>query len=220
VTTEHSIVVSVHGRYLVEPPRQAGPAPMLIGFHGYAEPAEAQLERMRAIPGSEQWLIVAPQGLHRFYLRRSQQVVASWMTRQNRDELMDDNRRFVQAVVEAVRQEGHPASPIVAAGFSQGVAMAFRAACTAGFPAAGVIACGGDIPPEIDRQSLRAARRVLIARGVRDEWYTAAKLTNDESRLTSAGVSVQALTLDAGHEWTPEFSAAAGEFLELVRRGS
>ena len=38
---------------------------MLVGFHGYAEDAEAQLERLRAIPESTRWLSVSIQALHR-----------------------------------------------------------------------------------------------------------------------------------------------------------
>jgi len=43
---------------------------------------------------------------------------------------------------------------VVFAGFSQGVAMAFRAAVNAGRRVAGVISVGGDIPPEITPDEL------------------------------------------------------------------
>ena len=79
---ERTIPVSTHGRYLIEPPAAGdAPAPLLVGFHGYAEGAEAQLERMRAIRGTERWRIVSIQGLNRFYNRRSNEVIAGWMTR-------------------------------------------------------------------------------------------------------------------------------------------
>ena len=64
---ERAIAAATHGRYLVAPAAGGGPAPLLIGFHGYGEPAEAQLDRLRAIPGVERWTVVAIQGLHRFY---------------------------------------------------------------------------------------------------------------------------------------------------------
>jgi predicted esterase len=215
---ERSIAVSVHGRYLVEPSRASGDVPLLIGFHGYAEPAELQLERLRGIPGADQWLLVAVQGLHRFYRGRSQDVVASWMTRQDRELLMADNGAFVVAVLAAVEREWGAGGAAVFAGFSQGVAMAFRAACAAGRDVAGVIACGGDVPPEIPGAELRKVNRALVGRGVRDEWYSAEKLAADDARLRAAGVTLRSVTLDAGHEWTPSFSAAAGQFLEEVRQ--
>ena len=74
---ERSIATRTHGRYLVVPPAALGSAPVLVGFHGYAEGAEAQLERLRAVPGAERWRLVAIQGLHRFYQRRTNEVVAA-----------------------------------------------------------------------------------------------------------------------------------------------
>ena len=56
----------------------------------------------------------------------------------------------------------------------------------------------------------------LIGRGIRDEWYTSEKLAADERRLSDAGVKVQVVTFDAGHEWTREFSQAAARFLYAV----
>ena len=54
----------------------------------------------------------------------------------------------------------------------------------------------------------------LVASGERDEWQTAAKLQADEVRLRAAGVNVLSLQFDGGHEWTPDFSRAVGEFLQ------
>ena len=77
----------------------------------------------------------------------------------------------------------------------------------------GVIALGGDIPPEIDQQALASIPDALIGRGERDDWYTAQKHDGDRERLLAAGVAVEAVTLPAGHEWTAEFSVAAASFL-------
>src|SRR3954453_15169282 len=123
-----TIPVGTHGRYLVAPPFPPGPAPILVGFHGYGEGAEAQLERMRRIPGAERWLLVSIQGLHRFYQRRANQVVASWMTRQDRDLAIADNLTYVTAVIDRLDDERRGSPRLVLTGFSQGVAMMFRAA--------------------------------------------------------------------------------------------
>ena len=44
---------------------------VLVGFHGYTENADIQMERLAALPGSERWTLVSVQGLHRFYRGRS-----------------------------------------------------------------------------------------------------------------------------------------------------
>ena len=208
--------VSTHGRYLIEPPGTE-PAPVLVGFHGYAEDAEAQLGRLRTIPGVKSWLVVSIQGLHRFYRGRDQAVVASWMTRQDRDVLIADNLAYVTAVLEEVRRHHKVTDVLVFAGFSQGVAMAFRAACLLHGRCTAVIAVGGDVPPECDRDALARIPVALVGRGVRDDVYGEEQWNDDQSRLLAAGVDVRAMTFGCGHEWTGEVSEAASTLLALAQ---
>jgi predicted esterase len=215
--TIRTIAATTHGRYLVSPPATDGPAPLLVGFHGYAEPAEAQLERLRAIPGVAKWLIASVQALHRFYRGRTDEVVAGWMTRQDRDLAIADNLAYVSAVVEALAGEFPLAPTLVFAGFSQGVAMAFRAAASSARPVAGVMACGGDVPPELETASLGRVGAALIGRGLGDPWYTSAKLASDAARLRDAGVDLADLEFEGGHEWSAPFVDAAAAFLDRRR---
>jgi len=211
---ERSIAAGTHGRYLVVPPAGRAPAPLLVGFHGYAEGAETQLERMRAIPAAARWMLVAVQGLHRFYQRRTNEVVASWMTRQDRELAIDDNVAYVEAVVDAVVREWTMPSRIVFAAFSQGVATAFRAAARPTRRLAGVIAVGGDVPPELDATALTRIPAVLVCRGASDEWYTTAKFDSDIGRLRVAGSAVTPVAFDGGHEWSDPVVKAASTFLD------
>jgi len=210
----HTIAATTHGRYLTIPAASGAAAPLLVGFHGYAEDAETQMLRLRDIPGSERWHILSIQGLHRFYQRRTNQVVASWMTRQDRELAIADNMVYVDACIAA---ECPSPSPVVFAGFSQGVATAFRAAVQCAH-AAGVIAVGGDVPPEIDSARLKRLPDVLIARGESDEWYKAEQFVADQQRLRDSGVRVHAVTLNAGHEWSADLIAAAADFLRALPR--
>ena len=212
-----TIAAATHGRYLIAAPEPPARAPLLVGFHGYGESADAQLERMRAIPGSSGWLLASVQALHPFYRGRSQDVVAGWMTQQDRELAIADNIAYVQIVVEAIAREWTLASTLVFAGFSQGVAMAFRAAASSTRPVAGVIACGGDVPPEIGPSALAGVRAAMVGRGRRDDWYTREKADADERRLRDAGVRVTPIEFDGGHEWPAPFIAAAGAFLSECR---
>src|SRR5262245_36230041 len=99
---ELTIAATTHGRYLVEPAPGGSSAPLLVGFHGYGESADTQKSRLREIARSDRWNIVSIQGLHRFYDRRANAVIASWMTRQDRELAIADNRAYVAAVVEQV----------------------------------------------------------------------------------------------------------------------
>ena len=209
-------VAATHGRYLFQSPADGPIRLTLIGFHGYAETAEIQLERLQVLPGADQAVVVSIQGLHRFYRGRMNDIVASWMTRQDRELALEDNLAYVRSIVDAVANETVMGVPLVYAGFSQGVAMAFRAACGTPHRCAAVVAVGGDIPPELDAPSLKRIGAVLLGHGQHDAWYTPAKLESDVRRLGEAGVRVEVAELSAGHEWTPDFSQRAGNFLTTV----
>jgi len=210
---QKTLTVQTHGRYLVMPPSVDGPVPVLVGFHGYGEGADIQLDRLRSIEGSERWLLVSIQGLHRFYNRRADEVVASWMTRQDRELAIVDNIAYAAAVSAAVSAAWSTKSPTVFAGFSQGVAMALRAAVNGRHDTIAVISVGGDIPPEIDSRQLGRISAALVCRGSTDEWYTAQKFSDDVRRLEASGVAVSPLEFQGGHEWSAEVSAAAALFL-------
>lgn len=172
------------------------------------------MSRLGGIPGIGRWTVLSIQGLHRFYRRRTDEVVASWMTRQDRDLAIADNLEYVSRVIRRVSEEDSAGTTLMVTGFSQGAAMAFRAAATLDRPVAGVIACGGDVPPDLDAKALARIPAVLIGRGVRDDWYSAEKLASDEQRLRAAGVPVETVILDAAHEWTTEFAQVCGRFLQ------
>jgi dienelactone hydrolase len=113
----HSIAATVHGRFLV---RSGPPERLLIGFHGYAETAGIHIEELLKIRGIEQWTVAAVQALHPFYTSRGERIVASWMTKLDREQAIEDNKAYVRSVLEWF----HGPKSVVFFGFSQGGAMA------------------------------------------------------------------------------------------------
>jgi predicted esterase len=217
--SSHPLATTIHGRYVVRVP-PGPPAGLLVGFHGYAQSADICAADMDAIPGAAGWLVVSVQGLHRFYTKAGD-VVASWMTREDRALAIADNMAYVRNVVTAVRA-AHPdveraGLPPVFLGFSQGVAMAFRAAVAHGADCVGVIGLGGDIPPEI-RATTRRLPPVLLGRGSDDEWYTADKLATDVAWLESTGTEFVRSEFAGGHVWTDVFRDEASRFLDRLAR--
>jgi predicted esterase len=211
-----TIATTVHGRYLIRRPASPGPFLWLLGFHGYREHAARHLEHLSAIPGVERWLIVSVQGLSRFYNAQSKTVVASWMTSQDRELAIADNVDYVNGVMADVERElGRPAA-VVLAGFSQGVAMAFRAALSGDRVVDAVVALGGDVPPELTKAAPRAWPRVLVAAGTQDKFYTPAKVAADAAFFRAAGVDADLFSFEGGHEWTDAFARRAGELLAEV----
>jgi predicted esterase len=210
----HIIATEVHGRYLVREPDAAPPWPLLIGFHGHGEEASDQLREMAAIPDTERWLLVAVQALHPFYTRNQERVVATWMTRLDREHAIADNVAYVGRVLQGIRQRYATRAPLVFAGFSQGGAMAYRAA--AQYEAQGLIILAADVPPDVTAGPRVPLPPTLIGRGTRDEWYTQAKQDADVRALGAMGVQAEICVFEAGHVWTEEFRVAAANMLRRV----
>jgi predicted esterase len=135
------------------------------------------------------------------------------MTKQNREEAIADNIAYVKACLDAVAAEWQTAPVAVFSGFSQGVAMAFRAAANFADQVAGVIAVGGDVPPELTPDVLKKIPRVLIGRGTGDALYSEAQCVTDESRLREIGANVHTLLFSGGHEWPRDFGDPLGWLL-------
>lgn len=207
----------VHGRYVLEAPESAEGSALLVGFHGYGENAERHLEELRRIAGAADCVLCAVQALHPFY-NRAGEVIACWMTRQDREQAILDNLRYVASVVAQVKLDLALSDRLAFLGFSQGAAMAYRAAAGAGHPCQGVVVLGGDVPPELARRDLSRFPPVLLGRGRSEEWYDAVKMEHDVWLLESKGVDVRPVVFEGGHEWTAEFRTSAGEFLREVLR--
>jgi predicted esterase len=210
----HTIPITIHGRYSVRL-ASGGPAGLLVGCHGYAQSAESFASDLEAIPGIERWLLVSVQGLHRFYARGGA-VVASWMTSQDRELMIADNTAYLRRVVAQVRAEQAAvlgtSAPLVFLGFSQGVAMAFRAAADHPDDCAGIVALGEDVPPDV-RAATASLPPVLLGRGSTEEWYTEERMRNDAAWLRGIGTDLTLCEYAGGHEWTDAFRSAAAAFL-------
>jgi predicted esterase len=138
-----------HGRYVVRPSRSRRSDLWFVGFHGQGQTAEGFLAPLERVPRGADWLVAAVQGLNRSYAGRTQEIVATWMTSQDRELAIADNILWVDTVLDRLEQEFGPPRAIVFAGFSQGVAMAYRAGLFCRRISLGVVACCGDVPPEL-----------------------------------------------------------------------
>jgi len=214
-----SIETSTHGRVLIKDagvPRSD--VRFLVAFHGYAQSAEDMLAELDRLPGSDSWTRVSVQALHRFYLRGDEKVVASWMTRQDRELAIADNIVYVDRVVRSLLADA-PHAPVVFVGFSQGVAMAYRAGVLGACPARGVIAIGGDLPPDVKTSPSNKFPPVLIAAGESDRFYSPEKLEADKVFLSSAGVQFDVFRYQGGHEWTDALRDRIDQALDQIIRG-
>jgi predicted esterase len=201
----------VHGRVLLETPPE--PSALLVGFHGYGQRGEDALEFLRPLAAGRSWALAAPQALHPFYRRNDQEVVACWMTRLDRELALADNVGYVARAVGELRRRLPTARRLGIVGFSQGVAMAYRAAARCGQPVDALVALAGDVPPELRREPWGVRPAVLLGRGSGEEWYREDQLESDLATLAALGLEAEPCRFEGGHEWGPGFVARSRDFL-------
>ena len=140
---EHRFAVSRSARCYTLGGSIATEAWMLL--HGYGQLASRFLRGFEgvAVPAR---LLVAPEGLSRFYLEAGVgKVGASWMTKEDREREIAD----YLAYLEQVRAELVPPVPLTVLGFSQGVTTAARWAVSTAPAPVRLICWGGLLPDEI-----------------------------------------------------------------------
>ena len=169
-----------------------------IVCHGYGQLAARFLERFRPIEADER-CIVAPEGLSRFYLTESpteRRVGATWMTREDRLQEIDDYVRYLDAVyAKTVTGDAR----VTALGFSQGTATVCRWAALGSSRVDHLIVWGGEVPPDLELTRMRVPRLTLVY-GTRDEYFTPKIIAATESRLREHKISYESISFEGGHE--------------------
>jgi predicted esterase len=174
-------------------------------LHGYGQLADPFLASLAAL-GRPERLLVAPEALSRFYLERGTgEVGASWMTREERADEIQDTVRYLDLVWERVRAV-HVLSReagLRAFGFSQGGATAARWAVLGRAPVEHVTLWGCPLPPDLDRtlhaERVRRLRWTLVL-GDADTAIDRGAWDSGVARLRAAESEPECLRFAAGHE--------------------
>lgn len=96
-----------------------------IAFHGYGMLSRYFIKKFELLNPEENF-IIAPQGLSRFYLEGfTGRVGACWMTKEDRLTEIDNQLKYIDAVLQKEISENHHAE-VILFGFSQGTATAVR----------------------------------------------------------------------------------------------
>ena len=187
------------------------PGAMEVWFvcHGYGQLAGRFLRRFEPIADGSR-LVVAPEGLNRFYVgsgeHRDQPVGATWMTREDRLNEIADYVKYLDAVYADVFGGKPTAARVRALGFSQGAATASRWVARGTARVDELVLWGGELPPDLDlgaaAERLKKVRVTLVA-GTRDEYITPKILTGIERRLGEQAIPFRKQVFDGGHEIEP-----------------
>jgi len=171
--TAHALVVPRTARYYTLGPTHGFPRELWFVCHGYGQLAERFLRQFAPLDDGTR-LIVAPEGLSRFYLdplaqRRndpSPRVGATWMTREDRDAEIADYVAYLERLAAEIRHPLAGAAPrIVVLGFSQGTATVSRWLAASDLRVDQLVLWGGAIARRGHHPRRRRPGRVRHRRG-------------------------------------------------------
>jgi len=194
---EHRITVSRVARYFTigRPDRE-----VWFVLHGYGQLAARFLRHFEPLDDGAR-LIVAPEGLSRFYLTEDpaeRRVGASWMTREDRLAEIEAYVRYLDAVYEELsRTVDRAQAKVTLLGFSQGSATACRWSTMGKARFDRLIIWGGEVPPDVD---LLRSLRLSLVYGSRDPYFTPKVVAATEARLREHGIPYDLSPFEGGHE--------------------
>lgn len=144
---------------------------LLIVLHGYGQLAEFFIRKFNEIP--KDYLIVAPEGMHRFYLNgTSGRVGASWMTKEDRESDIADNLIWLtQLFTELTEQKSFEKTILL--GFSQGGATAARWYYNNKVHFDQLILWASVFPPDLEKPEIQTNSNNYFVIGTDDEYYDA-----------------------------------------------
>jgi predicted esterase len=150
-------------------------------------------------------LIVAPEGLSRFYVdgAASQQVGAAWMTREDRLNEIEDYVNFLNQVYREIFQQlDRSRVRVRALGFSQGVATVCRWLNRGQAIADELIIWSGEMPIELDEHgnwALFQKMAITLVLGTRDQYAFPGFIDKQRAILTRHDVAHRFVPFDGEH---------------------
>lgn len=206
--TEHHLVVERTARYVTFGEASSETTDVWIVCHGYGQLAAAFIAPFESIASAER-LIVAPEGLSRFYTEAAtsagnpnRAVGATWMTREDREHEIGDHVRYLDTLVDHIRTTAPPSVRLRVLGFSQGVATVARWVARGRVRVDELIVWAGAFPEDVDLVVLRerlAGAPVAFVAGSRDQLAAWASTETHLDRFTAAGIRARLVTFDGGH---------------------
>jgi predicted esterase len=195
-----SMVVDRHARIGIVGNRETASEVWLL-LHGHGMLARGMLHWFKGAE-REGRLLVAPEGLSRFYTELSggkRTVGASWVTREELQNELSDMTQYLEAAVEKFVPGG---VPLHVHGFSQGVSAATRWVVSSARPVARLVCWAGTVPQEVTADDIK--RKLVheplhLVVGNSDTRVTPEQVEADAARFRSEGVPVELHRFAGGH---------------------
>lgn len=174
-------------------------------LHGYGQLPEYFIRKFQHLH-PEDHFIVAPEGMHRFYLNgTSGRVGASWMTKEARLQDIEDNIRFLNSLADQFSAKNAQAKKVLL-GFSQGGATAARWHELGNWQANEFILWASVFPPDLElprHNSHFSASNNLFLVGTKDEYFSTEKTAEITKHLKNAPLNFKCYSYSGNHSVDP-----------------
>lgn len=198
----HTLTVPRTARYCSLGQPGPGIRYLWIACHGYGQLARNFIQPFEAISAADT-LILAPEGLSRFYWTGfSGDPVASWMTREGREEEINDYCNFLSILYNQHVALCAPDVRIILMGFSQGCATQMRWAMRA-FPRFHqLILWAGSIPEDLHylpHAGYFADKGLHVVYGTQDPFLNQDRIDEQRRLIRANKLAFQEHTFEGRH---------------------
>ncbi len=176
--------------------------------HGYGQLASYFVKHFEPLADGTR-LIVAPEGLSRFYWNRhTGQVGASWMTKGDREAEIEDYVRYLDALHDHILKNlDRDQIQVRVLGFSQGATTACRWVCWGRVHADQLVMWAGGFPHDLkwetDTAVLKRLRPIVVI-GTKDEYISEARVKEELAVLQKHEVPFEYTTFEGQHRMDPD----------------
>jgi predicted esterase len=203
---EHNIHFSFTGRYFTLGNKEKAKQIWFV-LHGYGQLASYFIKKFKVLEDYN-ILVIAPEGLSRFYIddiekrlqTGSTRVGASWMTRENRLNDIENYIAFLNSIYQTEISDKN--IPVTVLGFSQGAATAARWVIDAKITFSRLILWAGILPPDIDftkGKNILKSKETILVYGSRDPLLHADRFTEMNLLSGKLGITPQLIEFDGEH---------------------
>lgn len=191
---EHHLKVEKTARYFISGNPEKAKF-ILLALHGYGQLAQFFIRKFYSV--NEDYLVVAPEGLHRFYLNGSSgRVGASWMTKEDRLSDIIDNTAWLNQLLNDLNQKYQFEKTIVL-GFSQGGATAARWINESKHTIDHFISWASVYPPDLLVEKKINLKENFFVLGNQDEYFD--EKATAETILFYKNIGFKTITFDGNH---------------------
>jgi predicted esterase len=197
---KHDIQISTKARFFTLGELNEETEEVWFVLHGYGQLASRFLKKFEAIDDGRR-LIVAPEGLSRFYWKGfSGNVVASWMTKEDRLDDIDNYVSYLDSVYDQVI--GDQKIKVRLLGFSQGTATACRWAVRGKSKIDSLIMWAGAFPEDVNYfENVEFFNKldVKFLIGKQDQLFTKEQINAHRNMISDKGVNFKYIEFEGDH---------------------